>query len=100
MGPMEWKPDTTKVRYVWFPTHGRMSRRIRRHGGEDWFFRGQLFSINPFRAGLVYEHLSASRPELQPTQPDQPAFWPPPPGATKALPEESGNIETPTDPAA
>src|SRR5947207_14615891 len=95
MTAMEWKPDTMRVRYVWFPTHGRMSRRIKRHGGEDWFFRGQLFSINPFRAGLVYEHIETSRPELEP---GQPAFWPPPPSTTKALPEESREIETPKDP--
>lgn len=31
--PMEWKPDTMQVRYVWFPTHGRMSRRIKKARG-------------------------------------------------------------------
>jgi hypothetical protein len=90
---MEWKPDTVKVRYVWFPTHGRMSRRIKRHGGEDWFFRGQLFSVNPLRAGLVYEYLGTERPELEP---GQPAFWPPP-STAKGLPQER-EITTPKDP--
>lgn len=44
-----------EVHHVWFPTHGRMLRRIRKRGTQNKVFHGQLFSINPFRAGLVYE---------------------------------------------
>jgi hypothetical protein len=34
-----------EVHYVWFPTHGRMRRRIVKRRTEGLAFRGQLFSI-------------------------------------------------------
>jgi len=44
-----------EVHYIWFPTHGRMRRRIEKRAGRGLAFRGQLVSLNPFRWGLVYE---------------------------------------------
>lgn len=51
-----------EVRYVWFPTQGRMKRRIKARREEGLAFRGQLISINPFRIGLVYEKVAATHP--------------------------------------
>jgi hypothetical protein len=46
------------VHYLWFPTQGRMRRRIEKRADLGLAFRGQLFSINPFRCGLVYEKVA------------------------------------------
>lgn len=46
-----------EVQYVWFPTHGRMRRRIEKRGRLGLAFRGQLISINGLRIGLVYERV-------------------------------------------
>ncbi len=47
-----------EIHYIWFPTQGRMRRRIEKRRTLNLAFRGQLFSINPFRAGLVYEKVA------------------------------------------
>jgi hypothetical protein len=49
-----------EVHHIWFPTHGRMRRRIQKRRTESLAFRGQIFSINPFRLGLVYEKVPAA----------------------------------------
>jgi hypothetical protein len=37
------------VQYIWFPTHGRMRRRIAKRAEEGLLFRGFLFSLNPLK---------------------------------------------------
>lgn len=47
------------VKRMWFPTHGRLTRRVSAQRQNGWVFRGQVASgiLGLILVHLVYEHV-------------------------------------------
>jgi len=44
---------------LFFPTKGRLERKVRRHADDGWFFRGSTYAFwwGPFCVFLVFEKI-------------------------------------------